>query len=348
MIRVLVADDSPTARALLVALLSSEPGIQVVGEARDGREAVDMTARLGPDVVTMDVHMPKLDGLEATKEIMTRSPRPIIIVSTTTKIGDVELSLEAIRAGAVLALPKPRGPEVLSHDPEQRHLVNMVKAMAQVKLVRRHGTPTSSPVVATPLPRARVARPIRLVAIAASTGGPAALLTILAALPKQFPVPILVVQHIARGFTQGLAHWLGGGTPLRVAVAALGEVARAGTVYIAPDDHHLGIQVGADGVMRLLIDSRPAVGSFRPSATHLFRSAATAMGSSTLGVILTGMGDDGVDGLRDLFAAGGHVLAQDEATSVIFGMPAEAVRAGVVHGVLPISQIADQLVELTS
>ena len=348
MIGVLVADDSPTARALLVALLSAEPGIKVVGEARDGREAVEMTARLAPDVITMDVHMPVLDGLEATKEIMTRSPRPIIIVSTTTRIGDVEASLEAIRAGAVLALPKPRGPSVMPHDPEQRHLVNMVKAMAQVKLVRRRGTPTSSPVLTVPLPRARVARPIRLVAIAASTGGPAALLTILSGLPKRFPVPILVVQHISRGFTQGLAHWLAGGTPLKVVVAALGDVPRAGTVYIAPDDHHLGIQVGADGVMRLTIDNRAAVGSFRPSATHLFRSAASAMGSSTLGVILTGMGDDGVDGLRDLFAAGGHVLAQDEATSVIYGMPAEAVRAGVVHGVLPISEIAAHLVELTS
>ncbi len=348
MIRVLVADDSPTARALLVALLSAEPDIEVIGEARDGREAVDMTARLGPDVVTMDVHMPALDGLAATKEIMTHSPRPIIIVSSSTRIGDVELSLEATRAGAVLALPKPRGPLVVPHDGEQRHLVNMVKAMAQVKIVRRHGTPTSSPVVATPPPRTRLARPIRLVAIAASTGGPAALLTILSQLPKQFPVPILVVQHIARGFTNGLAHWLGGGTALTVAVASLGDVARAGTVYIAPDDHHLGIQVGTDRVMRLTIDSRAAVGAFRPSATQLFRSAASAMGASTVGVILTGMGDDGVDGLRDLFAAGGHVLAQDEATSVIYGMPCEAVRAGVVHGVVPLTDIAAQLVELTS
>ena len=348
MIRVLVADDSPTARALLVALLSAEPGIEVVGEARDGREAVDMAVRLGPDVVTMDVHMPTLDGLAATKEIMTYSPRPIIIVSSSTQVGDVELSLEATRAGAVLALPKPHGPSVLPHDGEQRHLVNMVKAMSQVKLVRRHGTPTSSPALAAPLPRPRVARPLRLVAIAASTGGPAALLTILSALPKQFPVPILVVQHISRGFTQGLAHWLSGGTALKVSVAGLGEIARAGTVYLAPDDHHLGIQVGSDQVMRITIDSRSAVGAFRPSATHLFRSAARAMGASTLGVILTGMGDDGVDGLRDLFAAGGHVLAQDEATSVIFGMPREAMRAGVVHEVLPLGDMAAQLVELTS
>ena len=348
MIRVLVADDSPTARALLVALLSMEPGISVVGEAHNGREAVEMTARLAPDVVTMDVHMPELDGLAATKEIMTRSPRPIIIVSSSARLGDVELSLEATRAGALLVLPKPAGPAVAPADGEQRHLLNMVKAMAQVKLVRRHG---ATPTPVTPMhqiARPRSVQPLRLVAIGASTGGPAALLTILAQLPRNLPVPVLVVQHIAHGFTGGLVHWLAGGTALDVTLARFGEVARAGTVYVAPDDRHLGLRIGSDGVMRLTLEASAPIGAFRPSATHLFRTVASAMGESALGIILTGMGDDGVDGLRDLFAAGGYVIAQDEETSVIYGMPREASRAGVVHQVLPLPEIAAQIVGLTA
>jgi len=357
MIRVLVVDDSATARALLVSLLTAEPDISVVGEATTGRDAVDLASRLAPDLITMDIHMPVMDGLEATMQIMIQSPRPIIIVSSAVQ-SDVELSLEAMRAGALMVMAKPQGPASPGFANERRQFVSMVRAMSQVKVVRRHGnvspftmnTPIAHPAAVLP-GRVRGAlgtTPIRLVAIGASTGGPAALRTILADLPRDFSVPILIVQHIARGFSAGLADWLSHDTPLRVKLAELGEPAAAGTVYIAPDDRHLGCQLDDRGEMRVILDGSAAVGAFRPSASFLFRSTGDSLGVGVLAVILTGMGDDGVSGLRVLKARGGRVLAQDEATSVIYGMPREAVRAGVVDTTLPLTAIARRLVDLTS
>lgn len=360
MIRVLVVDDSATARALLVSLLTAEPDISVVGEAATGRDAVEMATQLMPDLITMDIHMPLMDGLEATKQIMIQTPRPIIIVSSAVRSDEVELSLEAMRAGALMVMAKPQGPTSPEFASERRQFVSMVRAMSQVKVVRRHGiaspytmnTPPSRPAAAFALPfRKRSAAStlsIRLVAIGASTGGPAAVRTILADLPSDFPVPILLVQHIAHGFSAGLADWLSHDTPLRVKLAEIGEAAAAGTVYIAPDDRHLGCLLDNRGEMRLLLDRSPPVGAFRPSASFLFHSTAQSLGDGVLAVILTGMGDDGVSGLRVLKARGGRVLAQDEATSVIYGMPREAARAGVVDTILPLTAIARKLVDLTT
>lgn len=356
MIRILIADDSATSRALLVGLFSEEADLRVVGEANDGREAVEMAERLAPDIITMDVQMPVMDGLEATKQIMVRSPRPIIIVSHTARDDEVELSLEATRAGALMVLPKPDGPGSPRFASDRRQLVSMVRAMAGVKVVRRHGatasmnTPVARP--ASTLPTGLRAAPsrgtIRLVAIAASTGGPAAIRTILCELPRSFPVPILYVQHIARGFTSGLAHWLDGDTPLSVKLGELGEPARPGVVYIAPDDRHIGCRLDGEGAIRVLLDNAPPVGAFRPSASYLFNSVAHALGPDALSVILTGMGDDGIAGLRVVDTLGGYVMAQDEASSIIYGMPREAVRAGVVDAVVPLNSIARRLVELVS
>ena len=358
MIRVLIAEDSATARSLLVSLLAAEADIRIVGEATTGREAVEMAERLTPDLITMDVQMPEMDGLEATKQIMVRSPRPIIIVSSAVRSGEVELSLEATRAGALMVLPKPEGPTSPGFASDRRQLISMVRAMSQVKVVRRHGSPVAVP---TNTPRAHPAysastpvrlypgsAPIRLVAIGASTGGPAAIRTILAELPSSFPVPILIVQHIAVGFTAGLAHWLAGDTRLRVKLAEYGEPLLPGAVYIAPDNRQLGCQLDATGEIRAVLDNGQPVGGFRPSASYLFQSTAESLGASVLAVILTGMGDDGVAGLRIVKARGGRVLAQDEASSVIYGMPAEAARAGVVNTVLGLNAIANKLVELTA
>ena len=356
-IRVLVADDSATSRALLVGIFAGDAEFVVVGEAKNGQEAVEMAERLLPDLVTMDVQMPVMDGLEATKQIMVRSPRPIIIVSSTARTAEVELSLDATRAGALMVLPKPEGPQSPDFVGDRRMIVSMARAMSQVKVVRRHGNVSSAPVVTGP--RAAYATPsrvpkqvprggIRLVALAASTGGPAAIRTILADLPRSFPVPILIVQHIAHGFTSGLAHWLAGDTGLAVRIAELGEPASPGTVYIAPDDRHIGCRVDAVGDIRILLDSAPPDGAFRPSASYLFRSVAECLGPGALSVILTGMGDDGIAGLRVAKAKGGYVIAQDEASSVIYGMPREAARAGVVDAVVSLGGVARRLVELTS
>lgn len=345
MIRVLVAEDSPTARQLLVAMLTSDPGITVIGEARNGLEAVEMADRLRPDLITMDVNMPELDGLEATMRIVGKTPTPIIIVSSQANESEVELSLEATRAGALMVLPKPASPTSPRFREQQTHLVAMVKAMSDVKVVRRWGASTPTrPHRALGIHPARQAERPRVIAIGASTGGPAAIRDLLDALPAGLSVPILVVQHISKGFVGGLANWLGANTTLEVRVATASEVVRPGCVYLAPDDHHLGI--GEDG--RINLSTAPAIGSFRPSATHLFASTAAAYGSRMIALILTGMGDDGVTGLRAVHAAGGMVVAQDEATSIVYGMPREAARAGVVNTVLPLPEIAAFLTEAVS
>ncbi len=342
MIRVLVAEDSPTARQLIVEMLTSDPAITVVGEARNGLEAVEMAERLRPDLITMDVNMPELDGLEATMRIVGKVPTPIIIVSSQANESEVELSLEATRAGALMVLPKPSGPATPRFREQQAHLIAMVKAMSDVKVVRRWGasTPTRPQRALANHPARSAERP-RLIAIGASTGGPAALRDVFYALPASTPVPVLVVQHISKGFVNGLANWLDANTSLDVCVATAGESARPGFVYLAPDDQHLGI----DDAGRIKLSSAPKVGSFRPSASHLFESAAAAYGGGLVALILTGMGDDGVAGLRAVHSAGGLVLAQDEATSIVYGMPREATRAGLVHNVLALQDIAPFLVE---
>jgi two-component system chemotaxis response regulator CheB len=339
-IRVLVADDSPTARALLVAILASDPEIQVVGEAADGVEAVELTRKLRPQVVTMDIRMPRMDGFEATKEIMITAPTPIVIVTGSVSLREIETSMSTLRAGALAVFPKPPGPGSTVFDEAARQLIDNVKAMAQVKVVRHWRSPTtaapSSTSAAPPTSRAR------LVAIATSTGGPAALHHLLTDLPRDFPVPILVVQHITRGFSLGLAEWLNRESNLHVNVARDGEALRPHTVYLAPDDRHLG--VSAPGSIAL--SSAPAVGGFRPSGTFLFESAAKASAGPIIAVILTGMGEDGVAGLPAVRRAGGQVIAQDEKTSVIFGMPGAAVAAGLADQVLPLNAIAGRLVEM--
>lgn len=347
MIRVLVAEDSPTMRELLIHTLKSDRGIEVVGSAKSGVEAVAMARDLAPDLITMDIEMPGMNGIEATRAIMRESPTRIIIISNLFRDGEVALSLEATRAGALMVLPKPGSPTSPGFPAQRHQILSMVRAMSGVKVVRRLFD-DPGPTHPRRTPDREQQRPvidlshIRVVTIAASTGGPAALSHILAELPPNYPVPILVVQHIAIGFVGGLARWLGDNTKLGVTIATEGAVALPGTVYIAPDDNHLGLGVG----LRLSLSRAAPVGSFRPSGTHLFESAARSIGSGVLAVILTGMGDDGVKGLRAVKAAGGRIIAQDEASSIVYGMPREAVRAGVVDAVVPLSGIARALMDI--
>ena len=352
MIRVLVAEDSPTARELIVQMLESDPELRVVSQAKDGIEAVAMADRLRPDLITMDVQMPGMDGLSATQAIMTRFPTPIIIVSSQADLRQAELSLEATRAGALIVLPKPVGPNAPGFAAQRDQLVSMAKAMSKVKVVRRWSstgdrvlTPPSMPRISE---RTSGRQRAQIVAIAASTGGPAAIRDILATLPKEFPVPIVVVQHIAKGFVGPLAHWLDGAGPLRVTVANEGDALRPATVYIAPDDSHLGVAASRSGALTVALSKEPPIGSFRPSGTHLFESVAAAAGAGVVAAILTGMGDDGVRGLQAVRLAGGRVIAQDEASCVIYGMPREAVRAGIVDIISPLSDIAGHLTQVVA
>lgn len=337
MVRVLCADDSATARVLIRAALARDPALQVVAEAADGVEALELTKQLRPDVVTMDVHMPRMTGWEATRRIMVEAPTPIVIVSAQVDPSSVSDCMEALAHGALAVLAKPPGPQAPGFEAGSRRFAQMVKAMADVKVVRRWRGDARAPARGAPW-----AGPAEVLAIAASTGGPAALQRILSALPHRFRVPILVVQHMTPGFTDGLARWLDAHTPLTVRVARDQEPLEGGTVFIAPDDAHLGLS-GRDTAA--LSPSAPVRG-FRPSADHLFESVGRAFGRAALAVVLTGMGDDGAQGLVRLKSSGGHVLAQDEATSVVFGMPGAAVAAGVADEVLALDALPARIATL--
>ncbi|MBI3002514.1 MAG: chemotaxis-specific protein-glutamate methyltransferase CheB [candidate division NC10 bacterium] len=320
MIRVLVAEDSAVTR----------------------QEALEQAEQLKPDVILMDVHMPRLDGYEATRRIMERIPTPIVMVSASLDRDEVAISFEALKAGAVTLVDKPRGPDHPAQAESARRLVETVKLMAEVKVVRRF--PRRERPVTPPSFPGPSDRTIRLVAIAASTGGPQVLAEILAGLQANFAPAILIVQHIAPGFTEGLAQWLGHATPLEVKVSAPAEGVRPGVVYLAPEGYQMGIT--KDGRIRLTKDLFED--GFRPSASYLFHSVAEAYGRSAVGVVLTGMGRDGASGLRQLREAGGVTIAQDETTSVVFGMPAEAIRLGAAEYILPRGQIAPAIRSLVT
>jgi two-component system, chemotaxis family, protein-glutamate methylesterase/glutaminase len=334
-IRVLVADDQQASRTLLRSIFALEPGFEVVAEARDGGEAARLVRELGPDLVTMDVEMPVLNGFEATLRIMTERPTPIVVVSGQD-VNAVGFALEAMKAGALAVVPKPPAPTDPAFEAQARHLLTMARAMAGVTLLPQ----VRPPEVAARGPAPRRQQKARVVAIAASTGGPPALSRILSELPTDFRAPILVVQHIAEGFAEGLARWLAGTSRLRVKVAEHGEALLPRTVYLAPDRRHLGVLGDA-----VELSDRPPVDGFKPSGTHLFESVARSFGRAALGLILTGMGKDGVRGLQALRAAGGTVVAQDRESSVIFGMNGEAILAGLTDEVLPLDAMAYLLMQ---
>ena len=333
MIRVLIAEDSAVTREYLVHLVSQDPACEVVGTARNGLEAVEQAERLKPGVIVMDVHMPVMNGFEAARKMMERVPTPIVMVSASLSREEAAIAFDALKAGALTVVDKPGGPDHPDHAETARRLVETVKLMAEVKVVRRWPR-RERPVPPSP-PPTRLDRKIRLIAIGASTGGPPVLAQILPRLPGDLGVPILIVQHIARGFTEGLAEWLDQGTPLAVKLAEPGEAVRPGTVYLASDGAQMGIT--KEGRIRLTKDV--IEDGFCPSASYLFQSVAETYGRSALGILLTGMGRDGAAGLKRLREAGGVTIAQNEETSVVFGMPGEAIRLGAAEYVFSPEQI---------
>ncbi|HET6631690.1 MAG TPA: chemotaxis-specific protein-glutamate methyltransferase CheB [Rhodanobacteraceae bacterium] len=345
MIRVLVVEDSAVVREFLVAALGSDPGIEVIGAVEDGADALAAVQRLRPDVITMDIHMPRLDGLAATRRIMETAPTPILIVSGSGDSDEVMTSFDAMEAGALAVVPRPAGLGHPAHEGEVRALVRKVKAMAEVRLVRRWprraAAPPSAPAVAAQS-TTRASRTVKIVALGASTGGPPVLHAVLKALPANFPVPVVIVQHIAAGFVQGLAEWLAHSSALEVRVAARGELLEAGHAYLAPDDQHMTVAVGG----RIVLDRGPPENGLRPSVSCLFRSLLDSYGSATVAALLSGMGRDGASELRLLREAGAVTIAQDKATSVVHGMPGEAIRLDGASLVLPADRMADALIAL--
>lgn len=349
-IRVLVAEDSPTVRRHLTNLINETPGLQVVGEARDGEEAVLLTRELKPDVISMDIRMPGMDGLEATRRIMSRLPTPVVIVSGLLE-RDVDLSFQAIQSGALAVVEKPPDRRDPMFAARQRQMVTTLAAMARVRVVRRWESP---PVVGNALPVALAGRVstgrLRLrpevVAIGASAGGPGALSVLLRDLPAVFPTPIVIAQHMPEEFIGGLARWLGKATALRVRVAEDNLILEPGMVYLAPGSAHLAVVRRDTRIAAQLIDEQGAH-RYQPSVDVLFESVARVCGAAAVGVVLTGMGDDGAAGLLAMRQAGALTLAQDEATSTVYGMPRAAAAQGAVEHVLALSNLATTLSRLS-
>ncbi len=342
-IDIVLVDDSVTAREMLQGLFHGIPDVRVVGIGFNGVDAVSLVKRLRPDVVMMDISMPKMDGFEATKQIMREAPTPIVLITSSKVSDDVDLSFKALRAGALTVINKPS----LDDADTCSKIVQTVRLMADVPVIHhwrtRDASPQSlQPQVAPSLPKSFDALlsqhmpEIKIVGIAASTGGPSALVAVLAGLPKTFPLPILAVQHITEGFANGLAAWLKTQIRLDVGIAAHGEKLRPGVLYLAPDDYH--IQVGSHKTVELTKDA-PYKG-LRPSANTLFHSMARIYGHRAMGIVLTGMGDDGALGAAALYNVGGIVIAQDEQSSVVYGMPREVWARNAAHQVLSLEQIA--------
>ncbi len=359
MIKVLITDDSPVVRGYLKYILSSDKDIQVIGEARNGKEAVERVQEEKPDVVTMDIHMPQMDGFEATRRIMETNPVPIVICSASWNPEEVDKTFRTMEAGAVAALEKPRGMGHPDSDSSVKTLLRTVKAMADVKVVRRWSKKKREqhpprPVSPSPQPARQVSRTvvpavlpskgIQVVAIGASTGGPMALQTILSGLPADFKVPVLIVQHIAPGFLAGLGSWLTTSTGYQVVVPEDGEAMIPGTAYLAPDDFQLGVR----GEHKILLRQDPPENNLRPAVSYLFRSVAEKYGKNSLGVLLTGMGKDGAAELKQIADAGGITIAQDKATSIVHGMPGEAIRLGAATHVESIQNISEKLKTLVN
>jgi two-component system chemotaxis response regulator CheB len=346
-IKVLVVDDSMVAREFITHILNSDPAIHVVGVAKDGDEALEAVKQQSPDVITMDIRMPRMNGLEATRIIMEKQPTPIVIVSGSLGAEEAA-SFRAIEAGALAVLSRPAGIGHTDHDATAKQLIQTVKLMSEVKVVRRWPRARQGEIVRqisspTEVSFKRLKSKMKLVAIGASTGGPVVLQQILSGLPKDFSVPVLIVQHIAAGFVQGFAQWLAQSSGFPVQVATHGEQLLPGRAFVASDGFHMEVQAGHI----ILRDGEPE-NNLRPSVSALFRSVAQVFGPEAVGVLLTGMGRDGADELKLLKEMGALTIAQDEKSSVIHGMPGEAIRLGAAMHVLPPERIASMLVSLAS
>lgn len=341
-IRVLLVEDSPVARTLLTYLLGSDPQLAVAGVAEDGEAGVAAAARLRPDIVVMDIHLPKLDGFMAARRIMETCPTRIVMVTASTSAKDVAATFQALEAGALAVLVKPVGPGDPAFEAAAAEFIQTVKLMAEVPVVRRWPRRYAAPAAPLPPAAALPAACVRVVALGASTGGPIVLQEILARLPQDFPVPLLIVQHISAGFAEGFAEWLGKASGYPVRVAAQGEPARAGIAYVAPN----GLQMSLLANGSIDLADAPAENGLKPSVSYLFRSLATTFGAAAIGVLLTGMGRDGARELKALRDAGAVTIAQDSETSIVFGMPGEAVKLGAAAYVLAPDAIAATLARL--
>jgi two-component system chemotaxis response regulator CheB len=355
--RVLIVEDSAFMRKVLHGIVASDPDLEVCGEARDGRDAVTQAEVLKPDVVSMDINMPHMDGLQAIEIIMSSNPRPILIVSSASREG-AEVTLRALQLGAIDFVAKPMGGVDLDLSSVSEEICRKLKMASKVRVVRtatrpkphkeagastakaevpatfaenlQNGKPAAAAVAA-----ARSAGKFPLVVMASSTGGPATLMKLAPYFPKDFPGAVILVQHMPGNFTEQFSKQLAEVSNIHIKEAESGEIIVPGQLYVCPGSHHLRISPTG----RILLDDGPRIGGYRPCADLALESAADYTGPMTIGVILTGMGNDGAKGVQAVRTAGGHSIAQDESTAVIFGMPQEAISTGAVDLVLPMESI---------
>lgn len=345
-ITVLVAEHAAATRELLVNLLESDPRLSVVRAVGDGQAALEFVSQSKPDVVVMDPQVRPLDGFEATRRIMETHPVPIVICSTNSHVDDAAIAFRSMEAGAIACIKKPANREQPDFEKTSAHLLETVRLMSEVKVVRRTGRAASGMAQALPSDDAahagRAVPRTKVVGIGASTGGPPVLQAILGELPKDYPAPILIVQHIADGFLTGMVDWLNQSTALQVQIASYGTRPLPGHVYLAPDDFHM--RVGPAG--GIVLTREAPLNHLRPAVSVLFRSLAETHGPDAMGVLLTGMGKDGAAELKLMRDSGAITIAQDRDSSVVHGMPGAAIALGGATHVLAADAIGAALMTL--
>jgi len=340
-IRVLIVEDSLVVRELLKHIIGLDARFDVVAAVESAEEGLALLDVVQPDVISLDIRLPGMNGLDATLQIMTRRPTPIVVVAAQVDDDELNIAMNALRAGALAVVEKPVGVTNAAFESMAQHLCTQLAIMSQVKVVRqgidrglRFGT-------AEPPVSPRPSQGFSTVGIVSSTGGPQALVQLLGSMGAGFPLPVLLVQHITSSFLEGFVSWLSGVTPFDVRIAKEGEVPEAGRVYVPPPDRHLAVKSG-----RLVILDTPPLHSQKPSGSVLLSSMAKEVGRRGIGVILTGMGTDGADGMAEMHKAGAHTIAEDESTCVVYGMPAAAAKLGAVKDMLPLPDIAPRLLQL--
>jgi two-component system chemotaxis response regulator CheB len=343
-IRVMIVEDSAVVSALLGYSIGCDPRLEVCGIAACAEDALRKLEQLSPDVIAMDIQLPGMDGIEATRRIMSKKPVPIVVVAASIQSGKWNaMPMEALRAGALTVLEKPAGTTNADYESLAERLCTQLVIMSQVKLVRQYSRKNRSAEGRSPEPGSGGTGVFKMLGITCSTGGPSALVQLLGALGTSFPLPILLVQHMTASFLEGFASWLRGVCPYSVTVVGDGCIPAEQSLYMAPAERHMRLRAG-----RLWLDAGNPISFQRPSGTVLFQSMAQDLGANALGILLTGMGDDGAKGLLDIRLSGGYTIAEDASTAVVYGMPAAAVRMGAVCESLPLPAIAARVLELAS
>lgn len=346
-IKVLIVEDTLVTRKLLEGLVRSDDRFELLGIAENGKLACEFVNIFTPDVISMDILMPVLNGVEATRRIMEENPVPIVIVSSFYQSSEVEMAIRILEAGAVTILPRPYGPGHPKYSSSARQYLNMLHAMSEVRVVRRKMRENSKslPDLKRPeqqIPNIVINQEFKVLAIGASAGGPEGLMEILSGLPSDFPLPVLIVQHIDSHFADGFVSWLNTKSKLPVKIAVNGEKLLPGYVYFPPGDQHLMVNDGGG----IITAKEPYSGGLRPSVAMLFKSVTKVYGKSTIAVLLSGMGKDGALELKQLFDMGAFTIAQEESSCLVYGMPGEAVRIGAACKILTPKNILSEIINI--